>query len=290
MFLYYITETYRAVKQSKLASVITTLSITLAVLAASLSILLVVLSDIIDRELKERVQVDIFLKDNIDSERIASLKKELETEEGVNYVEFISSDKAEEMFIKETGEEFSSILDINPLPSSFKINFNKNLASEQMLDNFIDKYESNEYVDEIIYDYSTVISVLNFVNSSRIIIFSIALLLIVFAVYLVYSTNKLQIQNKLAQLNTMKLVGATLSTIKIPLYLSGVVFGLLGGFICITIFYLLMNFAQSLHINFNFAKYFYFALIMIIILGLIFGLSGSFISSRSVTLKIDKLK
>lgn len=288
--LYYILETFRSIRKSKLASTITTLSITLAILATSISILLLVLSDIIDSELKERVQVDIFLTNNIEQSQIDKLKKELSSEEGISDVKFISSEEAQKIFIKETGEDFSSVLDINPLPSSFKVNFDKDFITEAKLNTFITKYNSNEYIDEIIYDYSTVISILNFVNSSRIVIFSLSFLLILFAVYLVYSTNRLQIQNKIAQLNTMKLVGATIQTIRVPMYLSGFIFGILGSIICLIVLFAAIQFAQSIYISFNFGKYLYLTCGIVVILGLFFGFIGSYISSRSVTLKIERLK
>ena len=61
MIIFYISETLRSIRHSKLASFITIISLVIAILATSMSITLLLLSSKIDDELKERVELDIFL-------------------------------------------------------------------------------------------------------------------------------------------------------------------------------------------------------------------------------------
>ena len=288
MILYFIKEAFRSIRRSKLASFITVISISLAIFATTLSVILVGLSSFIERELKERIEIDIFLAKDISQDNINLLRNELRGEEIVQRVSFVSTGEAQEKFIRETGEDFRGVLEVNPLPPSFNVSFKKDFIDENVIDGFINRYTEKQGVDEVIYDYSTIISVINIVNSSRLIIFFVSVLLIILAVYLVYSTNRLQIQNKIEQFNTMKLVGAKLNAMRIPLYVTGIILGLIASLICVIISYFSITLIERIYYNLNFLNYFYFATLLIIILGQIFGFSGSYITSRKISLKIDR--
>jgi cell division transport system permease protein len=61
------------------------------------------------------------------------------------------------------------------------------------------------------------------------------------AVYLVYATVRMIIHSRMNEFETMKLVGAKLSTIKIPVVLNGLIAGLISGLLA----FLLFNFFQE---------------------------------------------
>lgn len=290
MILFYLKETFRSIKQSKLASFITIVSLAIAVLATNMSVVLLLLSNKIDSELKERVELDIFLVQDASQQDINDLGRDLNSDERLQYVKFISKEQAAQNFIEETGEDFKSILDANPLPASYKVKFKTDNVSEKIIQSFVKEVEKHNKVDEVIYDYSTIISLINFINSSKYIIFSLSFIFVILAIYLVYSTNKLQIQHKIEKYNTMKLVGAKLSTLKIPIYLTGLLFGFIAAVISVTFILGLTEFIQRFYYNFNFLNYIYIGTFVILISGMFYGILGSIITSRSITLKVNKLK
>lgn len=290
MILFYFTETLRSIRQSKLASFITIVSLSIAIIATNTSVALLLLSNKIDDELKERVELDIFLYNDIQQDDIVRFGNELRSDDRIQTVEYISKEKAETNFIKETGEDFKSILEANPLPASYRVKFKSQNVDEATIEKFVSDIEKKSFVDEVIYDYSTIIALINFINSSKYIIFTISLVFVLLAVYLVYSTNKLQLQNKIEKFNTMKLVGAKLSTLKIPIYLTGLIFGIVAAVISITLMFAFVEFVQRFYYNFNFLNYIYFGTLTIIISGLFYGILGSLITSRGITLKVNKLK
>lgn len=290
MILFYLSEAFRSIKQSKLASFITIVSLAIAILATNTSVLLLLLSNKIDSELKERVELDIFLKKELSQSEIDSFGSQLKKDQRLQYVRFISKEQAEKNFVEETGEDFKSILEANPLPSSYKVKFKSEVVAENAIQKFVTEIEKNKVVDEVIYDYSTIISLINFINSSKYIIFGISFVFVLLAIYLVYSTNKLQIEHKLDKYNTMKLVGAKVSTLKIPIYLTGIFFGIIAGVISVTFILGIGEFIQRFYYNFNFLNYIYFGTLIILFSGIIYGILGSMITSRGITLKINKLK
>jgi cell division transport system permease protein len=123
MLIFYLTETLRSIRQSKLASFITIVSLSIAIIATNTSVALVLLSNKIDDELKERVELDIFLNTGTHQNDIVRFGNELKSDDRIQTVEYISKEKAESNFIKETGEDFKSILDANPLPASYRVKF-----------------------------------------------------------------------------------------------------------------------------------------------------------------------
>lgn len=290
MIIFYITETLRSIKLSKLASFITIVSLTIAILATNTSVALVLLSNKIDDELKERVELDIFLNQDVQQADLNNFGRELRNDKRLQSVEFISKEKAEENFIRETGEDFKSILEANPLPASYKVKFKSQNVDQNTIENFVKELESNQVVDEVIYDYSTIIALISFINSSKYIIFVISFVFVLLAIYLVYSTNKLQLQNKIEKFNTMKLVGAKLTTLKIPIYLTGMFFGFLAAIVSILLMLGFVEFVQRFYYNFNFLNYIYFGTLIIVFSGLFYGILGSIITSRGITLKVNKLK
>ncbi|HET55984.1 MAG TPA: FtsX-like permease family protein [Ignavibacteria bacterium] len=289
MILFYLKETFRSIKRSKLASFITIISLSIAILATDVSIVLVLLSNKIDEELKERVELDIFIMKDAPSSDIQALGSRLRKDNRLQIVEYISQEKAEINFIKETGEDFKSILEANPLPASYRVKFKSQSVDQNTIEQFVKEIEKDNTVDEVIYDYSTIISLINFINSSKYIIFVLSFVFVFLAIYLVYSTNKLQIQNKLEKYNTMKLVGAKLSTLKIPIYFTGLIFGVIASVISITLIVFFTEFIQRFYYNFNFINYIYIGTFIIIFLGIFYGLLGSFITSRGISLKINKI-
>jgi len=290
MILFYLTETFRSIRHSKLASFITIVSLSIAIMATNTSVALLLLSNKIDSELKERVELDIFLNTDAEQNDITKFGNELRSDKRIQSVEFVSKEKAETNFIEETGEDFKSILEANPLPSSYKVSFKSEKVDQNTIENFVEEIGKKEVVDEVVYDYSTIIALISFINSSKYIIFAISLVFVLLAIYLVYSTNKLQLQNKIGKYNTMKLVGARLITLKIPIYLTGFLFGLCAAAISIVLVFGFVEFVQRFYYNFNFLNYIYFGTLIIVLSGLFYGILGSLITSRSITLKVNKLK
>jgi cell division transport system permease protein len=92
---------------------------------------------------------------------------------------------------------------------------------------------------------------------------------------------------KFEELETMKLVGAKLSTIKIPIVLNGILIGFLASLITISIFLLYVTYIDK-YINllkiFNLRNELY--LTGIILAGPVIGLIVSVFSLRKITLKI----
>ena len=88
----------------------------------------------------------------------------------------------------------------------------------------------------------------------------------------------------------MKLVGAKLRTIKIPIIFNGVIMGFFASGICLGSYYFLISFVDKIY-NIGFIEMDNNYLIaMVIVLGICLGFLGSFLATINVSLKINKIK
>ena len=88
----------------------------------------------------------------------------------------------------------------------------------------------------------------------------------------------------------MKLVGAKLRTIKIPIYFNGIIMGIIASAICLGIYYFAINLASKFYNLGIFAFDVKYLIALVFILGVFFGFLGSFLATLNVSLKINKIK
>ncbi len=286
MLGFYISESFKSISRAKLATAITIITLSITIGFISLSTMLLILSNKMEKSWKSQIKMNVFLNDSVTVKQSNIIEEKLLENKYVKDVKYFSKADAEKKFLEITGEDFKAILDINPLPNSFVVTFN-DLIDENSIDGIIVKFQNIAGVDEVIYDYNLTFTILEFLRSMKFIIFLVTVIFITIAIYLLYSTSKLILHQKMEQYNTMKLVGARLSTIKIPLLIYGLIVGILAALICIILFYFLMMTIKNYYPVFRFDNYSNFINLGFVILGLILGPIGVGLFAKKLSLKID---
>jgi len=283
---FYISESFKSISRAKLATAITIITLSITIGFISLSTVLLLLSKKMEESWKSQIKMNVFLNDSVSVKQSNLIEEDLLGNKFVKDAQYFSLADAEKKFLEITGEDFKTILDINPLPNSFVVTFN-DLIDESSIKNIIDEFQKIKGVDEVIYDYNLTFTILEFLRSMKFIIFLVTIIFVSIAIYLLYSTSKLILHQKMEQYNTMKLVGARLSTIKIPLLIYGLIVGLLASLICIILFYFLMVAVKNYYPTFRFDNYSNFINLGFVILGLILGPIGVGLFAKKLSLKID---
>lgn len=287
MLLFYFGEALRSVKSAKSSFILTTFSLTISVLLILFSYFTLQISDYYSSILKSSIKINLFLKEPTSPTSQENMLAELNEQVFIDTVEFISKDQAAEQFIKETGEDFKKVLDYNPLPASFIVRIKDLYANSDSL-NFIIKYLSGiQSVDEVVFREGFIYKMLGYIESVKFYLFLLTILFSLIAIYLVYATIKLIINARLIDFGTMKLVGAKLSTIKIPVLLNGIIAGLISGILTYFIFIFFkgqVTFIQSLGILITQKIVIYYCIIFLT--GPLLVLIVSMITLRKISLKI----
>jgi len=290
MLLYYLKETFNTLFSSKLGSLLIITTTAIAIIFVTISVGLVIFSAGINNKLKENIRISLFISDTVANSSYSEIEMELRHNVFVESFKLIGKDEALSIMKQKTGKDFLSVLEANPLPASYVVKLHSDSISTQSIDPIIATLKNTFGITEVVYDYNLTLKILNYINASKKIIYGVSIFLVFLSIYLVYSNNKLLLSSRVDQYNTMKLVGAKLRTIKIPILLNGIIMGLIAAGSCIGLFFLVVNFAAKFS-NFGFFEFNQnYLLVMILILGIFLGFLGSFLATLNVSLRITKIK
>ena len=284
--LFIIKESLKLISRTKFSFILSLISTCISVILIVASLLLIIMSDQFESRLKKNISINIFLEDPISDQKIRNVRDQLKEKEFISSLQYIDKEKAAENFIRETGEDFRKILDYNPLPASFRIYLNENYAHMDSINKIINSLSQIAGVDDIVYQQRFVNKILSQINNIKQYIFIITGALLLISIYIVYSTMQLIINSKYEELDTMKLVGAKISTIKMPIFLNGIYIGVFAGLIALILFIVLFKYLEPYigSDTFNITNPFYVA--AIICVGPLLSILVSFVSLRKVNLKI----
>jgi cell division transport system permease protein len=287
MMTFVLKEAFKLISRAKSSFILSLISTSISVMLITASVMLIQLSDQFQSKLKNNIKINIFLKDELSQNSVNKIEQELKNKEYVNRLRYIDKDEAAENFISETGEDFRKLLDYNPLPASFTIKLNETFISLDTLNNIVAAISRIEGVDEVIYQDQFVNKVLSFLDNIKKYIFMVTAALFLISIYIVYSTVKLIINSKYEELETMKLVGAKISTIKLPILLNGFLIGIFAGIISLSGFLLFINYFTDYVGSFKiFEINTLFYETILLITGPLLGFFISLFSLRRLSLKI----
>jgi cell division transport system permease protein len=263
--------------------------IVLALLVFESLIIFNVLTKTALNALQEKIDISIYFKINTSEDDILQIKKSLETLAEVKGVEYISRDRALEIF-KERHKDDPTIsqsleeLKENPLLASLNIKAHNPKEYATIADH-LEKADFKTWFEKVTYAQNAIV----IERLGRIIDTAEkgGLILIVFlaliAVLITFNTIRLAIYSSREEIGIMRLVGASNSFIRGPYVVEGVIYGLLAGIlsviIALPIIYFVSPYVKIFIPEMN--LWFYFTSHLIGILGyqLLFGVGLGVISS-----------
>jgi len=287
MILFWIKESFKLIGRAKSSFFLSLISMSISVMLIAASLLSIELSNHFQNNLKRNLSINIFLKDNLTGNTLSDLKTYFRKSKYTNTVKYISKEEAAKRFINETGQDFRKLLNYNPLPASYLVTLKPSYVEKDSLKKIISNYSKLTGVDEVVFQQEFVYNLLDYLNRIQKYIFLITAVLIFISIYIVYSTVKLITKSKYNELEIMKLVGAKLSTIKMPIIINASFTGLISGIISVAVIsgvgYYLGKLVY-LHRLFNLRNGLFVLLILLI--GPVIGFIISVLSLRKITLKI----
>ena len=215
--------------------------ITITLIVVAFSLLLSMNVENFSESIRKDVTVVMFLKSDTTAEDVSKIKKELEGVSNIenSTIEFKSkADSALEL--KNGNDIFATTVDkwtddTNPLLDSYMfkvkeieeidntVNEVKNLSFTK------DKINNINYGEDIVHQMIVVFNVVR-----KICIVAVAALVLVTA-FLIANTIKLAIYSRRREIEIMRLVGASNTSIKVPFILEGLFIGIIGSIIPILV-------------------------------------------------------
>ncbi len=225
-------------KKKKLGSypfVSVVFSITIALSAIGIFGLLLLFSNQLSQNIRGQVQLQVYLDKSVtETERIKIQKRISEKDfvlrdESRAYVDFISKDKAAEIFVNETGEDFTEFLGDNPLRDAFNIIISPQYQQADSLQKVRAQISSMNGVFEVTYVEDLVNSINNNFAKISIVLLILSLFLIISIIILINNTIKLALFSQRFLIRSMQLVGAKASFIIRPFLTRSFSHGILSA-------------------------------------------------------------
>ncbi len=282
---YYFRETARYLFRNSWLSLAAIGTITVSLLILGASLLLVTNTNKIALDLEQKLEIRVFLKQNLSLSQVKQLEKKINFVSGVASVSFVSKEKALADLRRGLGERKDILAGMkkNPLPDAFQV---KMTRSEQIA-SAAAQIGTLPGVDQARYGQGTVEKLLLVTRWIRITGIIIIGALILAALFLISSIIRLSVFARRQEINIMKYLGATNWFIRTPFLLEGVTLGFLGSFIAVVILYFsYWSFVQQVSMFVPFIPLVADQRLLfnlfggLVGLGLIIGIAGSFFSVR----------
>ena len=195
--------------------------------------------------LKESVEVHVFLKQNIKDTARERLQNYIAAQPYVKDIKYTDKETAKKEWLKDGGEDFAEFIDNSLLPPSIDFKLKADFLDSARLVAIKADISQFPIVDDVKYPTAVVGQMLSNFKTASIILLVVAILISAFVIVLIDNTIRLAMFSNRFLIKTMQMVGATRWYIAKPLNIRAIINGGISGVIATAIVYLLMLLAEN---------------------------------------------
>lgn len=280
--------------RQRLLSVATMVVILLALLVFEGMIISGVVASTAINSIQDKIDISIYFKSNASEDEMLQVKSSLERMAEVSAVEYVSRDKALEMFRQrhksdETISRAVESLKENPLSASLNIKA-KDPSKYSVIANYLNNNVQSELVENITYNQNQVVidRLASVIQVSRQAGLLAALFLTIVAILVAFNTILLGIYSNRDEISIMRLVGASNIYVRGPFVVMGVIYGVITAIISVVLAMPVIWFASpyvklfipAMDLREYFAAHFFLIFSYQLLFGIGIGVISSFIAIR----------
>jgi cell division transport system permease protein len=235
---FFFKEAFRALRRSAAPSFAAMLTILITALVLGVFIPVVQATTGTANEVRGRVVVDVFVKQDATDDQKAALRTTLTTLPNVKSVQYITKEQALAKMRKNNKEAFA-LLGSNPLPDSFRLTPSDPDGVNAIVNDLAPTGASGKReprltaIDEVRNREQDTDKILSATGLVKGVTAGLAILFTLASIALVANTIRLSIFARRREVEVMKLVGATNWFIRWPFVIEGMIVGLLGGAVAV---------------------------------------------------------
>jgi cell division transport system permease protein len=189
-------------------------------------------------QLKEEVQVQVYLRNNVPQPDIDSLKNYIASQPYTKSVEYIDKETAKKRWLEKGEADFEELLDENPLPASIDFNTKSNYVQKDSLNAIKADLEKNAMIVQgVNYPASLVEKMGPTMQYILVGLIVLAGIFSILSIVLIDNTIRLAMYSNRFLIKTMQMVGATRSFISKPMNIRAVINGAFAALISIALIY-----------------------------------------------------
>jgi len=234
-----------SIKRGKPSYFMSILGVTLVLFLMGIIGLITINGRKIITSLKESLEVQVFLKQNIKDTARERLQTYIDAQPYVKEIQYTDKETAKKEWIKTGGEDFTEFIDNSLLPPSIDFKLKADFLDSARL--VAIKADLSQYpiVDEVKYPTAVVQKMTSNLRMVSIYLLIAAILISAVVIILIDNTIRLAMFSNRFLIKTMQMVGATRWYIAKPLDMRAVINGAISGLIATAIVYLLVISLES---------------------------------------------
>ena len=239
--------------------------------------------------LKESVEVHVFLRQNIKDTARENLQAYIAAQPYVKEVTYTDKETAKKEWLKSGGEDFTEFIDNSLLPTSIDFKLKAEYLDSAKLVSIKEDISRFYIVDEVRYPIAVVGSMVSNFRTASLILLVIAIIISAMVIILIDNTIRLAMFSNRFLIKTMQMVGATRWYIARPLNLKAIGNGAISGVIATVIIYIMLLIAESFFDGFKKLQDTQSFIILALVL-ILLGISITLFSTHRSVLKYLKMK
>jgi cell division transport system permease protein len=230
MMIYYL-RAIRDLRNNKFLNAVTVVTIALSIMIVSAFLLFFINANQLVNSWKKGIRVMAYLQPDMTALEISALKQQITGMAGVEEVHYISKQEALDLLRAHLKRQSSLLSDLktNPLPDTFEIRLLPSARNDTKVEQLAVEIENLSTVDDVEYGQDWVGRLSYIVRLFRLTAFAMGGLFFMASVFIVANTIRLVLYSRRAEIDIMRLVGASDRFITAPFYIEGLILGALGG-------------------------------------------------------------
>jgi cell division transport system permease protein len=245
MRIFFVREALRALKRNAAPSLAAFATVLITTLVLGVFIPVVRAATAKTNEVRNKIELEVYIEDSASKAQVAELGNMIRDIRHVDSIQYISKDQALRIFKHRLNSKDDPIaeglLNSNPLPASYRIHLddpgNVSLVKNSLAPSGADG--KPRYISPAINDVrdreDDTKKILSATSTIKILLASLATLLVLASILLVANTIRLSIFARRREVEVMRLVGATNWFIRWPFVIEGLVVGFFGAAVAVVL-------------------------------------------------------
>ena len=242
---YFFVDAFKSLKRNRTLSIAAMITVLITFFIFGTFILLGLNFNNVIEDVASKVEIKVYLDDDIKLIDQREIELKLNEQEGVKEVIYESKEEAFFNF-KESLKDNPGLLkgfdlENNPLPSSYIVKLN----APEFAENIAKSIDGMTGIEDISNQQEMIDTISNFVGGVRVAGITLFGVFVAVSIFLITNTTKITVYSRRKEVGIMKFVGATDWFIRWPFIIEGMIIGTIGSLISSVLLFLLYKWAYG---------------------------------------------
>lgn len=228
---YFFIDALNSLKRNTTLTLASVITVSLTLFMFGIFLLTMLNANQILKNVESKLEVSVFLKDDIKAQDKQNIEKALKGVDGLSNITYINKEEALERWKKQLGEENKDLVeglqDKNPLPESYIVR----VESADTIKDVVESTKNQSGIEKVVANEDLVNQISKLTKGVKWVGFAALIIMIPISLLLIGNTIKLAVYARKKEVNIMKFVGATDWFIRWPFIIEGVIIGLIGAIV-----------------------------------------------------------